>query len=320
VMLFYPTEPRVHLFGAEGDQAYSGVWRPGDPTDVPMNHELPFVPTMLTHAGDAAVAIDFEDLRSKKPGCVMLTLPPDGRSTCLTTAQASMAGQFSLSNGDLLTVLESGAAHLERGGTPRPLAPGVTCPDLVIDAVLADPPRAALRCPAENTLAIWSPETIWRGALPEGYPEKAPSASSVISLGDALKPRTRWLSLEAGAVITTPALRAPPYFGLTESRFAAWTDAGGLYWVDTLAQTVTHVGDVDCPGRLSHAVRAAGRGVECSAKGTNLLVSSHLVGPDGWWSTTHRIEHLKGDRVLLSDRTGFGGMAESTSLWVASIE
>lgn len=314
-LLPHPTEARIHVFGTRDGSFYSGVWKPGGPVSVPLTHPIPFVPDML--ALDAPLALSLEALKSDESGCVFLTMPADGRSQCLTKTPVGMISQYLLDDDSVIVDLPDGP-QLERDGHASPLLPEGTCSDPALEFVLASPPRALIRCPSTQTLHIWSTDTLWSGPQPETHVSPDTSfLAAVVPYGDIIEERTQWLSLEGGHLLETEPLRAQAYNRFLTSKFAAWNTAGALFWVDTLAATVTHVGNAPCETVLFWSKRSE-KVIECQDEEGN-LTQSFIVEPDGWWSTPYRVEGIKGDQVLLSDQLRNSFQDSGTRLWTATL-
>ncbi len=317
-LLPHPAAPRIHLFGTDGGVSYSAVWRPGDDRTVPMSHVVPFAPTMGTASGADHIALDFEKMRSGATGCVSLSLPEDGKSTCITERPAAATSQHILADGVVLLGLADGSIVLERRDVTESLLEPVDCPSPTLDAYSQQPQRAILFCQETGKVFIWSPETLWSAPAPEGYtPREHVAGARVLPNGEPLEPRTRWLSLDSGALIETPPLKARAHDNLPWAQFAGWTDDGALYWVDLAASTVTHVGDARCPGQLTQSMNSE-RVVEC-VDDSFALVASHIIGDAGWWTSPHRVQQIQSGMVLLSNETSDGMRGESTKLWTVKL-
>lgn len=256
-------EPVVWVFAQSNERAtvFHGQWVDPRTPAIELRDTIGFWPELAS--GESGVEVWDPDGASE--GCWRARMRPDQPPECIAEGEGTFAalalhatpeGPFTVGGPFEATIVD------RRTSTHYPVVPGCAATEL---ARLAVPARVFGACLDGETgdvpFALWSPERTWtftgpfvvNGSIGRG-PQRGP-VTAIEPYGDSAAPIERWVDLERGRLVRTPALVPLVWggsFGFQRKVLAQPMDQLESLWLlDLEAGTLERIAsDIGCPHAL----------------------------------------------------------------------
>ena len=320
-----PANEKIWAFIEYRGSAMAGLWNPAtDGRVVKTPHKVPFVADTLAGSDAHALALNLQMFLDNATGCSLLTLPVAGPPSCVDLGAALNEIVF-LTEGWVSINPEGGKPYVMHYPSKTRISPNgeSPCPNPVVIAGIASPPRLLLGCPNEASTAmfLWSPETIW--TWEEAFLIDAGLAPPSPLRGiDSSSQHALWVQLVTGTRIETPPLDfdgfgtgAPPASLVARAISVVEGAPPTLLRFDSTSAKLTAIDTVDdCPGDLRFSVEEDVVVITCL--GEKLLWSEVHQGNKEVLRTPLNVAAVRDDLVVLTDDLSGYLFGKASRMWV----